>query len=209
MLDVNLLRAEKGGDVAAVKESQRKRGGKVELIDQLIAMDEDCRKSASPKKKLGLLTRKARYKSDCANSEINALQKQIAVLMKSGKKDEAQPLLQQKEALARERIEIGKLADEKEKVLYKNLNTVGNLVHESVPDSLTEDDNAIVRSWWPANRAEDQERERRIKLIGGATVKEGAKGVPGLYSHHEILDMVQGFDTQRGNAGILHHALCD
>jgi seryl-tRNA synthetase len=45
MLDLNLLRAERGGDVAAVKESQRKRGGKVELIDEIIAEDEDCRKS--------------------------------------------------------------------------------------------------------------------------------------------------------------------
>jgi seryl-tRNA synthetase len=149
--------------------------------------------------KLGLIG-KARYRADRANTEINALQKQIAVLMKSGKKEEAQPLLQQKDNLAQERININKLADEKEKAMFKKLNTIGNIVHDSVPDSLTEDDNAITRSWWPEGRAEDAERERRIKLVGGATVKEGAKGVPGLYSHHEVLDMVNGFDTQRGTS---------
>ncbi len=44
MLDINLLRAEKGGNPQLVRDSQRKRGGSVELVDEIIVLDEDWRK---------------------------------------------------------------------------------------------------------------------------------------------------------------------
>lgn len=37
MLDINLLLEERGGNVEMVKESQKRRGGSVEIIDEIIA----------------------------------------------------------------------------------------------------------------------------------------------------------------------------
>lgn len=41
MLDINLLRVEKGGNPEIVRESQRKRGSNVALVDEIIALDKD------------------------------------------------------------------------------------------------------------------------------------------------------------------------
>jgi seryl-tRNA synthetase len=45
MLDINLFRADKGGDPEIVRESQRKRFADVSLVDQVVALDEEWRKS--------------------------------------------------------------------------------------------------------------------------------------------------------------------
>ena len=48
MIDINLLRVEKGGNPDAVRESQRKRGASVALVDEIIQLDKDwvkCKKS--------------------------------------------------------------------------------------------------------------------------------------------------------------------
>lgn len=37
MLDINLLIEERGGNPEMVRESERRRGGKVEIIDEIIA----------------------------------------------------------------------------------------------------------------------------------------------------------------------------
>lgn len=37
MLDINLLLEERGGNPDLVRESEKRRGGKVELVDQIIA----------------------------------------------------------------------------------------------------------------------------------------------------------------------------
>lgn len=37
MLDINLLLTERGGNPDSVKESQKRRGGSVELVDEIIA----------------------------------------------------------------------------------------------------------------------------------------------------------------------------
>jgi seryl-tRNA synthetase len=37
MLDINLLLEERGGNVEMVKESQKRRGGSVEIVDEIIA----------------------------------------------------------------------------------------------------------------------------------------------------------------------------
>lgn len=44
MLDINLLRPERGGNPDLVRESQRKRGGSVDLVNEVIALDEEWRK---------------------------------------------------------------------------------------------------------------------------------------------------------------------
>ena len=39
MLDINLFREEKGGRPDVVRESQRRRGARVEIVDEIIAED--------------------------------------------------------------------------------------------------------------------------------------------------------------------------
>lgn len=118
--------------------------------------------------------------------------------MKAKKGDEAGPLKDEKTALEAEKLRLNKEADAQEIELNRKAAQIGNLVHDTVPDSQTEDDNALIRSFWPEGRSEEAERKRRIELVGGASVKEGAKGVKGLRSHHEVFDMLDGFDLIRG-----------
>lgn len=77
-------------------------------------------------------------------------------------------------------------------------------MHGSCIDSKDEKDNAKVRVWWPQGRSEEAERARRQKLIVG---KDG-KGVPGLYSHHEVLEKIEGYDPVRGMYLLLSTTLC-
>ncbi|KAH9254536.1 hypothetical protein BASA81_007478 [Batrachochytrium salamandrivorans] len=47
MIDINLLRADKGGNPDLVRESQRKRGGdaKVLIVDQVLTLDDEWKKA--------------------------------------------------------------------------------------------------------------------------------------------------------------------
>ncbi len=44
MLDLNLFQADKGGNPELIRESQRRRGASVELVDQVINMYDEWRK---------------------------------------------------------------------------------------------------------------------------------------------------------------------
>jgi len=47
MLDINDFVAERGGEPQKIKESQRRRYGREEVVDEVLAMYEDHRKSTS------------------------------------------------------------------------------------------------------------------------------------------------------------------
>ncbi|KAJ3020023.1 Cytosolic seryl-tRNA synthetase [Thoreauomyces humboldtii] len=183
MIDINLLRTDKGGNPDLVKESQRKRGGDkaVALVDEVIALDDDWKK--------------ARFVADEINRKINSIGSEIKDLAKAKKKDTPEwAALQQRKADAEtEKAEANKISDQKEKFLNQRLNLIGNMVPDSVVDSKDERDNEIVRKWWPEGRTEAAEIEKRNKL-GGKDIK----GVVGLYSHHEVLERIAGYDSQRG-----------
>ncbi|KAJ3167299.1 Cytosolic seryl-tRNA synthetase [Geranomyces variabilis] len=183
MIDINLIRADKGGNVDLVRESQRKRGGEkaVALVDEVIALDDDWKK--------------ARFQADEVNRKINAIGNQIKDLAKAKKKDtpEWDALQKQKADAEAEKAEANKISDAKEKVLHARLNLIGNIVPDSVVDSKDERDNKVVKKWWPEGRTEAVEIEKRNKLGG-----KDAKGVLGLYSHHEVLERIAGYDSQRG-----------
>ena len=86
--------------------------------------------------------------------------------MKQGKKDQTGPLLEQKAAATQEKEDLNKIADDMEKELNKKLGRLGNLVHDSCIDSKDEKDNAIIKTWWPEGRKEEDERKKRDTLIG-------------------------------------------
>lgn len=161
MLDVNDFITERGGNPEKIRESQRKRHAPVEVVDEVIAMWEDHRRTA--------------YDASQYSARINAVQKQIGPKKKA--KEDVTDLLQQKADLEKEKKELLAAAAEKEKLLRIKVKTIGNLVHDSVPVSKTEDDNTVERTWAP----EGVTFEKRNVL-----------------SHHEVLDKLDGYDPERG-----------
>jgi seryl-tRNA synthetase len=188
MIDINLLRAEKGGDPNLVRQSQRSRGGEVAeaIVDKVLALDQEWIK--------------AQFAVNQKSKEINAISKQFGALAKQKltNSPEAEDLKKRKAVLEQEKQVLAAASDEKEKELFSTLKTIGNIVHSSVPVSSTEDDNAILETWWPEGRKEEEERAKREKLI-----KDG-KGVPGLFSHHHILEQIAGYDPNRGAKVVGH-----
>ena len=119
MLDITDFIAERGGDPERIRESQRRRGEPVEIVDEIIQMFEDHRTTNYGVTQIG--------------SKINETQKEIGKKKKA--KEDAEDLLKQKESLQKEKAAQEALAVEKLQALHLKAKTVGNYVHESVPIS--------------------------------------------------------------------------
>ena len=91
---------------------------------------------------------------------------------------ECDDLLAEKVALETKRKGLEADLDEKQSVLRKKLIAIGNLVHDSVIVSNDEANNKIER-FWP---------EEHIEGTQDAT----------KFHHFEVLQMIDGFDTERG-----------
>ncbi|CAM0871725.1 unnamed protein product [Alopecurus aequalis] len=139
MLDINLFRKEKGGDPELVRNSQRRRfvdqpdklDEAVGLVDEVIVLDEAWRQR--------------QFELDKIRQELNKTSKEISKL--KAKKQDATELIQSTEEikgrLAAKETEV----QEAKTTLDAKLVTIGNIVHESVPVSKDEANNAIVRTW--------------------------------------------------------------
>ncbi|KAJ1677703.1 Cytosolic seryl-tRNA synthetase, partial [Spiromyces aspiralis] len=161
MIDINLLLKERGGDPELVRESQRKRGGDPAAVDKVIE----------------LFTEWTAVRKDLDNvsRDINKLQKDIGKKFKT--KEDPSELLEQKK-----KLEMAKqvLIDEekaKEAAWKDILCEIGNIVHEDVPVSLTEDDNKLIRT-----HPEGEAPEKRTEFV----------------SHHQVLWRIGGYDQERG-----------
>ncbi|KAG8990170.1 Cytosolic seryl-tRNA synthetase, partial [Tulasnella sp. 427] len=129
-IDILDLITEKGGNPETVKESQRKRGESVELVDEVIEMYQAWVKSEST-----------------LNKQTNALQKEIGAKKKA--KEDASELLGQKEGLDAQITAAKKSVAEAETTMRTKCANIGNIVGPKVPVSQTEDDNAVIRTWHP------------------------------------------------------------
>lgn len=167
MLDVQDFITERGGDPEKIRESQRRRHASVELVDEVIALWQDHRRT--------------QYDATQVNGEINSTQKAIGLKKKA--KEDAAELLQKKDELTRKKKELEDQAAEKLVALHVKTKSVGNYVHESVPVSDNEDNNKVVGEWKPeAGLKEKTEKtfshhqvahmlgaydgERAVKLVG-------------------------------------------
>ncbi|CAG8800543.1 5830_t:CDS:2, partial [Racocetra persica] len=159
---------DKGGNPELIKESQRKRGASVELVDQVISLYDEWRT--------------VRYDLDQVKKQQNALQKQIAQKIKD--KADASELIKEKESLNSEKERLTTLEKEKEEILKSKASTIGNIVHKSVPVSLDEENNEIIRKWDPPTNE------------NGLDIKSVKKN--GILSHHEVLYRIDGYDSERG-----------
>ncbi|KAG2224918.1 hypothetical protein INT45_010867 [Circinella minor] len=162
MLDINLLLVDRGGNPEVVKESQRRRGGSVEIVDEIIELYKDWVKT--------------QFLSDQKNKEINAVQKEIGKKFKA--KEDASELLKQKEELQKAKEKLIAEAKEGEASWKAKLGTLGNIVHTSVPTSMDEDNNEVIRTY----NHNDVEPVKRTDIL----------------SHHEVLQRLDGYDQERG-----------
>ncbi|KAK8041196.1 seryl-tRNA synthetase [Apiospora phragmitis] len=160
MLDVTDFIKERGGDPEKIRESQRRRYAPVEVVDEVISMWEDHRKT--------------NYAASQVNTKINETQKAIGAKKKA--KEDAAELLAQKAELEKEKKALLESAAEKDVALRKKVKSIGNYVHESVPIHDNEDNNPILRTWAPEGdvlshhevltRLDGYDPDRGVKVVG-------------------------------------------
>ncbi|KAL2514757.1 Serine--tRNA ligase [Forsythia ovata] len=168
MLDINLVREEKGGDPEKIRESQRRRFSDVGLIDEVIKLDKEWRQR--------------QFELESLRKDFNKINKEVARLRISGEDasgmisatEDNRKLIAEKEA----EVQEAKIA------LDSRWGNVGNLVHDSVPVSNDEANNAIVRSWGE-KRTETKLKNHveLVELLGIADTKKGTNvaGGRGFY----------------------------
>ncbi|EPE09670.1 seryl-trna synthetase [Ophiostoma piceae UAMH 11346] len=149
MLDVLDLIVERGGNPEAVKESQRRRYADPAIVDTVIDLWQDHRRTL--------------YAATQLNAKINDIQKQIGQKKKA--KENADDLLQQKIAIEKEKKDLLDSATVKEKAMNKALGSIGNYIHDSVPIDQNEDNNPIINTWVPEDREVAVGAEDRSALL--------------------------------------------
>ncbi|KAK9423273.1 putative serine--tRNA ligase [Seiridium unicorne] len=133
MLPVEDFIEERGGDLQKIKESQRRRGAPLEIVDEVV--------------ELWKAARAAQYEVSQINTRINTVQKEIGLKKKA--KEDAADLVQQKESIQQQKKAQEEVAAAKHIELLAKVRLIGNYVHDSVPVSDTEDDNLVVKTWAP------------------------------------------------------------
>ncbi|KAJ7594192.1 hypothetical protein C8J56DRAFT_1121412 [Mycena floridula] len=129
----------KGGNAEEIRESQRKRGEPVEIVDEVIEMYGEWVKMD--------------FEANVLSKQVNAVQKEISAKKKA--KEPADDLVAKKKDIDAQVEEKRKEIKEYELKLRKRASNVGNIVGKDVPVSQTEDDNVTCRTWHPAGEAEE------------------------------------------------------
>ncbi|CAI0415562.1 unnamed protein product [Linum tenue] len=168
MLDINLFREDKGNNPEIIRESQRRRFASVEIVDEIIELDKKWRQ--------------CQFQLDNMRKDFNKMNKQVyqhkkdnldvTELMKSIEEHKQQMAVKEDEVQA------------DKKALYVKLETVGNLIHDSVPISKDEANNAVIRVW--GEKRTEQKLKNHVdlvELLGIADTKKGANiaGGRGFY----------------------------
>ncbi|KAJ7231467.1 hypothetical protein B0H12DRAFT_1205058 [Mycena haematopus] len=138
-LDILHFIDSKGGNSEEIRDSQRKRGDSVELVDEVIQMYADWVKMD--------------FDANQTKKEANTVQKQISEKKKA--KEPTDDLVAAKKELDAKVDTIRKDAKEFEAKMRQKASTVGNIVGKSVPVSQTEDDNVTVRTWHSAQETDE------------------------------------------------------
>lgn len=170
-IDILDFREDQGGDVAKIRDSEKRRNHDASLVDAVLKADEGWRRAQggldlkqrefnAKTKEIGMFyrdkTKKALLKTDEGKSQVAALKEEAAArkkLIEVGEED------------------LKKATIERDHALY----VIGNYVHPDVPVSNDEKDNRVERTWGVA-----EPREAYFK------------------HHHELLWMIGGYEPERG-----------
>ncbi|KAJ3684545.1 hypothetical protein LUZ61_013709 [Rhynchospora tenuis] len=164
MLDINLFRAEKGFDPEIVRESQRRRFASVEIVDEIINLDKEWRQR--------------QFELESLRKEFNKINKEVARL-KMLKLDATEVINSTNEnkkqtAEKEEEVQAAKAA------LDAKLDTIGNLIHDSVPISKDEENNAVIRT------------------VGERRMEDNLKNHVDLVEMLDIVNLEKGADVAGG-----------
>jgi len=169
MLDLLLIRADKGGNPQEVIDSQKKRFKSTELVEKSLELDKQWKE--------------VRQKCDTAGMNLNAVNNEIKKKKKESKgQDPCTELIAKKNEYEKEKAELTKKADELFIQLKKTYSQVGNILHPSVPISNDEKDNQVIRTWgeFDANRKIDDtpgnaHHYKVLQWLGGYDSERGVK----------------------------------
>ncbi|PSS21313.1 Serine--tRNA ligase [Actinidia chinensis var. chinensis] len=168
MLDINLFREDKGHNPEIVRESQRRRFASVDLVDEVIRLDKEWRQR--------------QFEFDALRKDFNKINKEVARLKIAG--EDASAMIKSTEENKQLTVEKEVEVQEARAALYAKLEIIGNLVHDSVPVSNDEANNAIIRSWGE-KRSEPKLKNHveLVELLGIADTKKGSNvaGGRGFY----------------------------
>ena len=101
-----------------------------ELVDRIISLDEDRRKTQS--------------QLDSISAEANAAAKQIGDLMRQGKKEEAEAIKARTASFKEQTRELGEKLSDLEAQLQAEIVLLPNLPHSSVPTGSTPEENVVA-----------------------------------------------------------------
>lgn len=157
-------------DPEAVRESERRRFRKTDIVDEVIELDKQWVK--------------AKYNTDQKRKEVNAVQNTITERKKASKgQDACDDLVKQKAQLEAEAADLEKESDVLLEQRDAKIHKVGNIVHDSVPISQDEDKDNKVTSLW-----------------GNPRSFEGIKyQTNGFRPHFELLEMIGAVEFEAGN----------
>ncbi|XAR63610.1 Serine--tRNA ligase [Bertholletia excelsa] len=168
MLDINLFREDKGNNPEIIRESQRRRFASVDLVDEVIHLDKEWRQR--------------QFELENLRKDFNKINKEVARLKISG--GDASEMIKSTEENKQLTANKDAEAQEARAALYAKLEIIGNLVHDSVPVSDDEANNAIIHSWGE-KRLEPKLKNHvdLVELLGIADTKKGANvaGGRGFY----------------------------
>ncbi|KAF7762190.1 hypothetical protein Agabi119p4_8783 [Agaricus bisporus var. burnettii] len=183
-LDILHFIDNKGGNAEAIRESQRKRGESVELVDQVIQMYTDWVKMD--------------YDMNIMRKRVNEIQKEISAKKKA--KQPADDLVAEKKKIDAEVEAKKKEAKDFETAMRMKAGNVGNIVGKNVPISQTEDDNVTLKTWDPKG-SQDEPAPREgimphhevLLRLDAMDLDRGAKvaGHRGYYLTNDGIDLNQ------------------
>ena len=159
MLDVTFIREH----TDLVKQGMLNKGeGDTAVVDEVLRVDEEWRSAVQ--------------KVDELRNESNTRSREIGLLMRDGKKDEAQKIIEHTSKL---KEEIKGLEDDLRELKVRRddlLLKIPNVPHESVPVGHSEDQNEVYKTW--GDPADDKWRKPHWELaeeVGWIDFERGAK----------------------------------
>ncbi|KAF8878809.1 hypothetical protein CPB84DRAFT_1817478 [Gymnopilus junonius] len=183
-LDILSFIDSKGGNAEEIRESQRRRGHSVELVDEIIQMYADWVKMD--------------FDTNALRKKVNEVQKEISAKKKA--KEPADDLVAAKKEIDAQVEAKKKESKEFEVLMRQKASTVGNIVGKNVPVSLTEDENDVLKIWdatgetaEPAVREGILPHHEVLLRLDAMDLERGAKiaGHRGYYLINDGVDLNQ------------------
>lgn len=141
-----------------IKESQRRRGKSISIVDKIVLLNENYR---FMRKELDLLNGELNIISKSCSKEKDT--DKMLILANKGK--------ELKQNISTLEIKVQQALHNRDDAFY----TIGNLVHPSIPISMDETNNNIIKVWG-----------------------DNRPTTPDLKHHHELLYMIGGYNPEMG-----------